>query len=197
VPGIPDKKSRIFFDTETTGLHPGNICQLSYIKTTGDNLSSGNLYFMVDYIEPGAQKVHGLTLDTLRELSGNRRFYDRFSEIKSAFESADVLIAHNINFDLGFMDAEFKRCSSNFEYNDSMCTMRHFTNICKIPNYNRNGYKWPKLEEMIRFFGITQNQIISATQELFSNCNSGFHDARFDVTGTYLCYKEAEKLGLI
>lgn len=194
---LPDNKSRIFFDTETTGLHPGNICQLSYIKTAGDDLITGNLYFMVDYIEPGAQKVHGLTLDTLRELSGDRRFYDRFGEIKSAFESADVLIAHNINFDLGFMDAEFKRCNSNFEYHDSMCTMRHFTNICKIPNYNSNGYKWPKLEEMIRFFGISQNQIITATQELFNNCNSGFHDARFDVTATYLCFKEAEKLGLL
>ncbi len=57
----------IFFDTETTGIRPGNICQLSYIlvdtsykptKTIGKNI-----FFTVDYVEPSAQDVHGFSID--------------------------------------------------------------------------------------------------------------------------------------
>ena len=67
-----NSQSMLFFDTETTGLNPGNICQLSYIIVDGDNMESNNYFFKVDYVEPGAQRVHGLSVDKLFKLSNNK-----------------------------------------------------------------------------------------------------------------------------
>ena len=60
----------IYFDTETTGLCPGRIIQLSYIKESENEAIGKNFYFAVDYIEPSAQAVHGISVEKLKELSG-------------------------------------------------------------------------------------------------------------------------------
>ncbi len=50
----------IFFDTETTGITPGNICQLSYIVVdTGvkpTKTEGKNVFFAVEYVEPEAEE---------------------------------------------------------------------------------------------------------------------------------------------
>ena len=51
----------LFFDTETTGLMPGRIIQLSYIMQTETDVKAKNFFFYVDYIEPSAVAVHGFT----------------------------------------------------------------------------------------------------------------------------------------
>lgn len=186
----------LVFDTETTGFKPGSICQLSYLIINGNDISSDNYYFKVDYIEPGAQNIHGLNTDNLIQLSNGRIFKDSFHKIEEDFSKADLLISHNFNFDLKFMKAEFHKCNSCFRYNKSLCTMRYFTSICKIPRYNGPGYKWPNLDELVRFFGIKNEDIIKNTNKLFVTENIDYHDARFDVVATYLCLKEAMYKGL-
>ena len=57
----------LYFDTETTGLYPGEICQLSYIMQDKGGVSAKNFYFAVDFVEYGALKVHGLTAEKLNE----------------------------------------------------------------------------------------------------------------------------------
>ena len=53
----------LFFDTETTSVKPGHICQLSYITvdtTTKPQRTIGkNFFFTVDEMDPGAEEVHG------------------------------------------------------------------------------------------------------------------------------------------
>lgn len=191
-----DLPQMLFFDTETTGLRPGNICQLSYIITIGEDIKPHNYFFKVDYIEPGAERIHGLSVRRLAALSNNKTFKDSFNGIREDFDTAELLIGHNISFDLNFIKSEFSRCGHDYSYNESLCTMRYFTDICKIPKANGYGYKFPKLEELTIFFGISNKDIISKTEEIFKS-KSGYHDARFDAVATYLCYMKAFEKGLI
>lgn len=187
----------LFFDTETTGFNPGNICQLSYLIVDGDQIIPKNYYFKVDYIEPGAQRVHGLSVEMLAKLSNDKAFIDFYDELYEDFDNADLLIAHNFSFDIRFIKSEFMRCGVNYIYNESLCTMRYFTDICRIPGSSGYVYKWPNLEELTRFFDIKGKRIIKTTNELFDCKEIGYHDARFDTVATYLCLMEALNRGLV
>lgn len=189
----------IFFDTETTGLKPGHICQLSYIlvdtnikpnKTVGKNI-----FFTVDYVEPSAEDVHGFSVEILHELSRGKTFKDSLESFAEDFKAADIFIGHNVNFDIKFLTYELNSCNENFNPDHIFCTMNYYKNICKIVNYNGN-YKNPRLEEVVKFLNITSSQINSLSQKLFQG-NGNFHDARFDTTATYLIVTQGIKKGYI
>lgn len=189
----------IFFDTETTGLKPGNICQLSYIlvdtslkptKTTGKNV-----FFSVEYVEPSAESVHGFSVEALHELSTGKFFEDRMKEFLSDFQTANILIGHNVNFDIKFLSHELKNCGEILNPKHTFCTMNYYKNICKL----KNGYgspKAPKLQEAIEFLDIKESYIDDLSRKYFSETGN-FHDARFDTTATYLLVIEGIRKGYI
>lgn len=189
----------IFFDTETTGLKPGHICQLSYILVDTNvkpNKTIGkNIFFTVDYVEPSAEDVHGFSVEILRELSGGRAFQDSLESFSEDFKTADIFIGHNVNFDIKFFTHEMLSLGESFNPKHIFCTMNYYKSICKIINYNGN-YKNPRLEEVVKFLNITSSQISSLTQKLFQG-DGNFHDARFDTTATYLIVTEGIKKGYI
>ncbi len=166
---------------------PGSICQLSYILIDYGEVSGKNYYFKVGYIEPGAQRVHGLSVDDLEKLSGGKKFYNRVDEIYIDFSTADLLVAHNFSFDKKFMEAEFNRCGKSFTYKRYFDTMINFAPVCKIQRYG-NGYKYPNLREMTEYFEVINEDIETKVKELFGGNMGRFHDARYDVAATYLCY---------
>lgn len=189
----------IFFDTETTGLRPGSICQLSYIfvdtslkptKTIGKNI-----FFTVEYVEPSAEKVHGFSVEKLYELSNGRYFEDCLEEFLVDFQTADVIIGHNVNFDINFLTSELEGCGEDFNYKHIFCTMNYYKNICNFKN-NHDAIKAPKLEEALRFLNIENSHIDTLSKKLFNETGS-FHDARFDTTATYLLVTEGIKKGYI
>lgn len=189
----------IFFDTETTGLRPGSICQLSYIlidtslkptKTTGKNI-----FFTVEYVEPSAEKVHGFSVEKLYKLSNGKYFEDCLEEFLVDFQTADVIIGHNVNFDIKFLTSELEGCGEDFNCKHIFCTMNYYKNICNFKNSN-NDIKAPKLEEAIKFLNIENSRIDILSKKLFDDTGS-FHDARFDTTATYLLVTEGIKRGYI
>ena len=72
----------LYLDTETTGLRPGQICQISYIMQTKNSVVAKNMFFTVDSVEYGAYSVHGFSVEKLKELSKGKRFEDCVLEIK-------------------------------------------------------------------------------------------------------------------
>lgn len=189
----------IFFDTETTGIRPGSICQLSYIlvdtsikptKTIGKNI-----FFTVEYIEPEAEQIHGFSVEKLYELSNGKYFEDRLEEFLDDFQNADILIGHNVNFDIKFLKCELEGCGEFIEPKNVFCTMNYYRNICNLKN-SRNETKAPKLKEAIEFLNIKESNIDALTKKLF-NETGNFHDARFDTTATYLLVTEGIKKGYI
>lgn len=174
----------LYLDTETTGLHPGQICQLSYLMQDKKEVCARNFFFSVDDMEYGAYTVHGFSKEKLAELSGGKRFSDRIDEIENDILSADVVVCHNVSFDFMFLSAEFERLNKVFTTEREFCTMKKLTPVCKLTKVGRAGYKYPKLSEACEFFGITDDEIKSYVDSFFGE-RVNFHDARFDTTALY------------
>lgn len=189
----------LFFDTETTDLKPGSICQLSYItvdtSTKPQTTVGNNIFFAVEYIEPSAEKIHGFSVEDLYELSNGLYFEDQFQDFVMDFVEADVVIGHNVNFDIKFLRHELEGCGEEFNPKHIFCTMGYYKNICRLSN-GRPDFKNPKLEEVITFLGIDKSQITSLSQKYFGGTGD-YHDARFDTTATYLIVTEGIKKGYI
>ena len=112
----------IYLDTETTGLYPGQICQLSYIIQNGTKLTPKNFFFSVDYVEKSAQMIHGFSVELLKQLSGGNDFSCDICEIERDFLSANCLIAHNTAFDFSFLRKEFERQNKVFMCKSDFCS---------------------------------------------------------------------------
>lgn len=189
----------LIFDTETTGIKPGHICQLSYIlidasskpqKTIGKNF-----FITVDEMEPGAEAVHGFSVEKLYELSEGKYFEDVLEEFEEDFRDADFVIGHNVNFDIKFLKHELEGMGIYYDPKHTFCTMQYYKDICNILKPNGLA-KNPKLEEVVRFLNITDKQIAEKSNELFQG-SGNYHDARFDTTATYLLIIEGLKKGYI
>ncbi len=175
----------ICFDTETTSLKPGQICQLSYVLQDGDKLMARNFFFTVDEMDYSAYLVHGFSKEKLVALSNGKRFKDYIDVIENDFSSADIVVSHNTAFDFQFMRAEFERLNKTFLVKNEFCTMKKSTPICKLKRSKGEGYKYPKLSELCAYFGITDNQIMVTAEKIFG-VKAGFHDARFDTSALLL-----------
>ncbi|MDR2046924.1 MAG: 3'-5' exonuclease [Clostridiales bacterium] len=183
----------LYFDTETTSLIPGQICQLSYIKDGGRGIGAKNFFFTVDSMDPGAYKVHKLSLERLKILSEGRRFSDCAEEIREDFAEAEMITAHNFRFDYMFVAREFERIGAQFRYKRGFCTMRYFVPHCKLGGTNRNAYKFPKLSELGARFGVDAADAAALTGDVFFADAADLHDARYDASLMYLCVKKALK----
>lgn len=113
----------VFFDTETTGLNPSSerICSLSIIEDFDGKVIKKNYLFNPEQeVGPKASKVNGFTWDNLRLFP---TFKTVAVELKQILEEADVLVAHNAKFDIGFLQSEFKRVHLHFRPRQVVCTM--------------------------------------------------------------------------
>ena len=103
-------KRQVFVDTETTGLSAKSghrIVELAAVEAINGKLTGKEFHTYLNperSIDPYAQRVHGLSLDFLREKP-------RFTEIAEAFSSfvrGSECLMHNASFDAGFINAEFE-----------------------------------------------------------------------------------------
>ena len=189
----------LIFDTETTSIKPGQICQLSYIlidaSTKPQKTIGKNFFFTCDEMDPNAEAVHGFSLEKLYELSNGQYFEDLVETFLKDFEEADFIIGHNVNFDIRFLKHELEGMGFLYNPKHIFCTMKYYVNICKIRKAN-GDLKNPRLEEVIKFLNISKEKISKKADELFSG-SGDYHDARFDTTATYLLIIEGIKQGYI
>lgn len=183
---------KVFLDTETTDLNPGQVCQLSYIVTNEklEVMKSRNYFFKIEHMSEGAESVHGFSKEKLEILSNGTEFKHMADEIFNDL-SGKELICHNVTFDYRFMKTEFFRCGIEYGV-PTFCTMDYLTPIVAIPSpYYEGQYKWPRLSEALDYFSIDgKTDVIDKAKSLFKSSDVGFHDSRFDVAGLYLIYKK-------
>lgn len=181
---------KIFFDTETTGLSPGNIAQLAaIIEHEDERLETKNYFFEIDYITDGAKEACGRDIDFYKEASHGTRFKDYSTELFELFSNA-TLIAHNEKFDENFLSTELWRLGIVFKPADKFCTMEYFKNILKIPGRGHYKYKNPSLSELVSHFNLDKDKIKSYSDKLFDDTSDyGFHDARFDTTSMFVVFQ--------
>lgn len=180
----------LFFDTETTGL-PKNykapytnldnwprVVQLSWLISENSKIikESDNIIKVNFPIPVEASQVHGITNQVSNERG--RDLSSVLNEILTDIEMSDVLVCHNLSFDLAILQSELLRADMNHEVAKKMfCTMKSAVDYCKLPgNY---GFKWPRLEELYNI----------CFQEKLENA----HDAMVDVKATFRCFDKLER----
>ena len=102
---------QVFLDTETTGLSPDNgdrLVELGCVEMVNRRLTGRNLHFYLNPQRPNSEeavRVHGLTDEFLADKPLFATVAEEFIEY---LRGAEVII-HNAAFDVGFLDAEFRR----------------------------------------------------------------------------------------
>ena len=155
--------TKMFFDTETTGLPkyrdqaykaPRNwphIVSIAWIVLDETLSVQKKEYFIIKprwEIPQESVRIHGITYEkAMKEGHDLREVLDKFwSDLGNK-----SLIAHNVDFDLNVLiNAELWDLGRKYpSINKMYCTMELTKNILKLPgNY---GYKNPKLSELYEF----------------------------------------------
>jgi DNA polymerase-3 subunit epsilon len=122
----------IFLDVETTGFQPyDRVVSFGAFKLDLNEAINGDpdvqpYHLIFDPIKkshPRAEAVHGYDDWLLRHQD---RFADWAAEIHSLIETSDLVVAHNAEFDFGFLNREFQRCGLASPINSGYCTMEAF-----------------------------------------------------------------------
>tara|TARA_B100001093_G_C26826299_1_gene1014186 strand:+ start:187 stop:840 length:654 start_codon:yes stop_codon:yes gene_type:complete len=189
----------LVFDTETTGLPKDKakvneiekwpyIIQLSYLLY--DDSNNKILFYYDDIIKLNNNinisdesiKIHGIT-----RAKSNRKGVNINSALTKFNETlleANIIVGHNISFDIRMLMVEFKRNNMQHLFSNSQgygikeyCTMKKSVNICKLLKTNSKGntyYKYPRLSEL-HF-------------TLFNKNPKGLHDSMGDILICLRCY---------
>ena len=105
-----EKSTIIAFDLETTGTNTSTdqIVQIAYGYYEKGELRNTvtKLFKPTIAINPGAQKVHGISME---KLQNEPYFKSDAAEIRDIFSKADGLMGYNVGFDISVIQAEFER----------------------------------------------------------------------------------------
>ena len=116
-------KKLIVLDTETTGLEVDQGHRLVEVGAVAlADRKRTDLHFH-SYLNPErsvdeeAEKVHGLSIERL----SNEPIFSEIAESFLEFVEGSILVIHNARFDLGFLNSELKRVSSNYPTLEEIC----------------------------------------------------------------------------
>ena len=116
---------QIVLDTETTGLEPSQghrIIEIGCVELINRRLTGNRFhqYLQPDrQIDDGALSVHGISNEFLED---KPRFAEITDEFVDFIRGAELVI-HNAPFDVGFLNAEFKRLKKKNQSIDKLCTV--------------------------------------------------------------------------
>lgn len=157
----------VVFDTETSGLFPKDtkdielypyMIQLSCIlfnthtkkiEETIDSVINVKNIVLSD-------EITELTNITNEMIQNGVDIQNTLNNFNILLSKCDLLIGHNIEFDLKVINTEMTRNNIKLNYSEeairtrTYCTMKKSINLCKIEQTNSFGkyYKWPKLDEL-------------------------------------------------
>ena len=192
----------LIFDVETTGLLPTarnpeipHIIQFSFVLydiESNDTKETYNSYVRLPAgvaITPFIAEFTGITQEKIDEC-GNP-LPDVLTEFYRAYELADLIIGHNVRFDISMvamystpeMKHMFDREVVAAKNKKVYCTMQESIDVCKIERVSKTGkiyYKYPKLAELY--------------QHLFGEIPDNLHDSLVDVLVCLKCFLRLNKM---
>lgn len=182
----------VVFDTETSGINEGQnvILSISWQELDGklNKVIEKTYYF--DWpddegrVSQKAIDVNGLTRERLASLgtSPKAAVLRVFSQVLC---DADLIVAHNGNFDMRFVMADAKEAGVEIgSWRDRLWDiMVRMTDYCKIPGLH-DGFKLPKLIELAEKLGVEVDDI-------------DWHQSASDVEVTTRCFREIAKRGIV
>jgi DNA polymerase III subunit epsilon len=193
-------KKILFIDTETTGLpnwkapsideSQPHLVQLACQLCDEENNTYSEFCFIIDNnvnIPEEVSAIHGITTEIASEIGLSFPF--AMLNFSSLYKRADMVVAHNLNFDERIMRIAMARYGvDDFRFSkEKYCTMRAATPIVNIPPTQKmldcglKSPKSPKLEECISFF--------------FDEEMKNAHNAMVDVQACRRLYFHLQSLG--
>ena len=190
----------LVYDTETTGLPRDwnapltdgenwpRLVQLAWQLHAPDGklLSRGNRIVRPDgfTIPFNAAKVHGIT--TERALNEGHPLQAVLDEFGRDLDRADLVMGHNVEFDVNIVGAEWIRLGAAAERvtdKEVIDSKNEATEFCAIPGGKGGKFKWPTLTEL--------------HEKLFGVGFGDAHDAAYDVDATARCFFALVQRGII
>lgn len=163
----------IVFDTETTGLVPGEdeIIQFSAIDEDGNVL-------MNEYIRPArhtsfpeASEVNGIYYEDLKD----KPLFNHYrNQIQELFDQADTLVTYNGEFDINMLRGEGIRFKMHYKHYD---VMKMFAPIYGEYNKRYRSYRWQTLSTCADYYKYEFKA----------------HDSLEDVRATLYCFNKIMK----
>jgi DNA polymerase III subunit epsilon len=129
------KRNILAIDVETTGLYEDDrIISFSGILFDIHSIMDRNPKFETVYLvfdpgkksHPKAEQKHGFSDFMLRH---QQTFAEHASSINDLIKRADVVVGHNIDFDLAFIEAELLEFGIQPADNDFQCTMELYREL--------------------------------------------------------------------
>lgn len=172
----------LVFDTETTGLIDNRTIKLAsqphviefmsqLVDLDGGHVGS-ETELLIRPPEPLPEKIVKITGITDEMLVGAPSFSDVATVIRTAIESAPLVIAHNASFDAEMLDIEFDRLGQKIAWPRLICTVEQTVHL--------RGYR------------MTLTQLHSF---LIGGGHAEAHRARSDVEALVRCIVEMRKRG--
>jgi DNA polymerase III epsilon subunit family exonuclease len=126
-----------FLDLETTGLSPwfgDRICEVGIVISEGKRIRKQyqQLVNPERPLSPGAASTNGLSDDDLKSAP---LFGEVADEVMQWLKGA-VVVCHNAQFDIQFLDSEFKRMESEIQIPNLIDTLRLARQFFDLPSYS-------------------------------------------------------------
>jgi DNA polymerase-3 subunit epsilon len=172
----------LVFDTETTGLllnsavpikRQPKVIEVCMIMFDDDGEVVTKLDELVNPGEPIDEKITAITSITNNDLKGKPPFKAVSKSVINLIHKADVVVAHNLTFDMSMITNELERCGAKVV--------------------------WPKrrictVEQTQHLKGFNLN-LGALHEHLFGSPHEGAHRAEADVMALGRCYFELIKRG--
>jgi len=200
----------LIFDTETTGLPKTKlinenaindwpyIVQLSYIiyDTEDDKFIkiSDNIINISDSIDIPKESVAIHGIDRNKMTQHGKSITEVLKEFLKEISIIDLIVGHNIEFDINMIIVEIYRCILNREnsdikeidlpiiiqlqYMNQYCTMKNSMELCNIKKINMTTGK-----EYLKYPTLTETYY-----KLFSTKPNNMHNSLHDIYACFRCF---------
>lgn len=109
-------------DVETTGLYPSKdrVVEVAIVRLNSDALVVDEFSTLVNpRRDVGKTGIHGISASDVADAPT----FEQIASLLWRHLAGFVLVAHNVTFDFGMLDAEFERCGVRLPPPPTMCTM--------------------------------------------------------------------------
>jgi hypothetical protein len=200
----------LVFDTETTGLpktkvinettirYLPHIVQLSYMIYEVDSNKivkiSDNIVKIPENVELTKESIaiHGIDRNKMNEKG--RPIVEVLREFLTDIDFIDLIIAHNIDFDINMIIVELYRCSMDtnnsrvkeinlpvtvqLQYMNRYCTMKNSIELCNIKKFSKTSGK-----EYVKFPTLSESYL-----KLFNEKPNNMHNSLNDIYACFRCF---------
>lgn len=148
------RQNFVILDTETTGLHDGEIIEIAIIDHHANTLMNQRIK-PFDGVPPQSTAVHGITLDDLKDCPTFDQVVD---SIQSHLMNKDVIV-YNAIYDRKMLHRSAEHANIDKidwkTFSNWMCAMNAFSPLYGEWNNYYGNYKWQSLTTAAKHYHIS------------------------------------------